>query len=115
MASVILAILRKSILLACVIMFADAVGVTVGSIMLKLNLFHYYALIMLGQAGLLFLVGGGLDVGRSLGFARIAHRVNRTKSWTFSEHKQAQQRAAPYIVTGILLLALSFILAYPLN
>lgn len=116
MASAILAILRKSTLLVCVIMFADAAGVAVGSIVLKLYLFHYYTLIMLVQAGLLFLVGGVLDIGGSLGFARIADRANRTKkSWTFNEHKQAQQRAAPYIVTGILLLVLSIILAYPLN
>ena len=116
MASATLGILRKSALLAFVIMFADAVGVAVGSIVLKLNLFHYYTLIMLVQAGLLFLVGAVLDVGGSLGFARIADRVSGTKkNWTFNEHEQAQQRAAPYIVTGILLLVVSVILAYPLN
>ena len=116
MTSAILAILRKSITLACVIMFADATGVAVGSNVLRLNLVQYYTLIMFVEAGLLFLVGGVLDIGGSLGFARIADRVNRTKkSWSFNEHKQAQQRAASYIVTGVLLLVLSFILAYPLN
>jgi len=116
MTSAILAILRKSTLLTCVIMFADAVGVAVGSIVLKLYLFHYYTLIMFAQAGLLFLVGGALDVSGSLGFARITDRINGTKkSWSISEHNQAQQIAAPYIVTGILLLVLSFILAYLLK
>ena len=103
-------------MLAAVIMFADAVGVAAGSTVLRLNLIHYYTLILLVQAGLLFVVGGALDVGGSLGFARIVDRVNRTKkSWTINKHEQAQQRAAPYILTGILLLVFSVILAYPLN
>ena len=116
MTSAILAILRKSITLACVIMFADATGVAVGSNVLRLNLVPYYTLIMFVEAGLLFLVGGALDVSGSLGFARITDRITGTKkSWTVSEHNQAQQRAAPYIVAGILLLVLSVILAYPLK
>jgi hypothetical protein len=110
------AILKKSAFLTCAITFADAVGVAAASVLLWQNLFHYYTLLTLVEAALLFLIGGAKDLSESLAFTRILDRINQTnKAWTLDEHRQAQERAAPYVVTGIILLVLSFILAYPLN
>jgi hypothetical protein len=111
-----LVIMRKSALLACAIAFADAVGIAAASILLWQNLFHYYTLLTLLQAALLFLYGGARDLSASLAFTRISNRINQTKKpWTFDAHRQAQEKAAPYVLTGIILLGLSFILANPLK
>jgi hypothetical protein len=108
--------LRRSALLVCAITFADVVGLGIASILFWLNLFHYYTLLTLLQAGVLFLIGCARDLGGSLAFARIFGRISQTeKAWTFDEHREAQEKAAPYIVAGIVLLCLSFVLAYPLG
>ena len=110
------AILKKSAILTCAITLADAVGIAAASILLWQNLFHYYTLLTLLQAALLFLIGGAKDLSGSLAFTRIFNDINQTKkSWMFDGHRQAQERAAPYVVTGTILLALSFILAYSLR
>jgi len=110
------AIMRKAALLACAIAFADALGLTLVSVLLRQNFFHYYTLLTLLQAALLFLLAGARDVSGSLAFTRISNRMNQTKKpWTFEAHRQAQEKAAPYLLSGIILLALSFILAYPLR
>jgi len=80
------------------------------------NLLHYYTLLTLLQAALLFLIGGAQDLSGSLAFTRILGRISQTeKAWTLDGHRQAQEKAAPYVVTGIVLLCLSFVLAYPLG
>jgi len=98
------------------LMFADAVGIGVASIFYWQNLFHFYTLLTLLEAASLFLIGGARDLSGSLGFARIVSRISRTeKAWTFDGHRRAQEKAAPYVVAGIILLCLSFVLAYPLG
>jgi hypothetical protein len=110
------AILKRSALLTCAITFVDAAGIAAASILLLQNLFHYYTLLTLLQAALLFLIGGAKDLSGSLAFTRIFNGINPTKkAWTIDGHRQAQETAAPYVVTGIILLVLSFILAYPLG
>jgi hypothetical protein len=92
------------------------VGIAAASALFWQNLFHYYTLLTLLQAALLFLIGGAKDLSGSLAFTRIFNGVNQTKKvWTLDGHRQAQERAAPYVVTGLMLLVLSFILAYPLS
>jgi len=108
--------LKKSALLACEIMFVDAVGIAMVSILLRQNLSRYYTLLTLIQAASLFLVGGAKDLGGSLAFTRVANYITRTnRPWRFEDHEEAQEKAAVYVATGIVLLVLSFILAYPLN
>ncbi|MGA2627875.1 MAG: hypothetical protein ABSF63_12570 [Candidatus Bathyarchaeia archaeon] len=111
-----LAILKRSALLTCAITFADAAGTAAASILFLQNFFHYYTLLTLLQAALLFLIGGAKDLSESLAFTRIFNGINQPKkAWTIDGHRQAQEKAAPYVVTGIILLFLSFILAYPLG
>ncbi|MGP8070269.1 MAG: hypothetical protein ACLP5V_10300 [Candidatus Bathyarchaeia archaeon] len=112
----IFAILKRSALLTCGITLADATGIAAASILLLQNLFHYYTLLTLLQAALLFLIAGAKDLSGSLAVIRIFNGINQTKrAWTIDGHRQAQEMAAPYVVTGIILLVLSFILAYPLG
>ena len=110
------AIMRKAALLACAFAFVDALGLTLVSILLRQNFFHYYTLLTLLQAAFLFLLAGARDLSGSLAFTWVSNRINQTKKRrTFEAHRQAQEKAAPYLLSGILLLALSFILAYPLR
>jgi len=98
------------------IVFADAAGLAIPSIILYRNLFHYYTAVTLVESGLLFLVGGLMDIRGSISFRLTADRVSKVgKDWDVKAHKQAQLKAAPYILAGVQLLAISFILAYPLN
>jgi hypothetical protein len=101
-------------LLVGVIICGDTVGMTMLSIALRRNLFHYYTLLTLAQAGLLFLIAGALDLGKSLAFNRMISRASR-ENWTSDNHKHAQQIAVPYIIAALVLIALSFVLAYPLD
>ncbi len=111
-----LAILKRSALLTCAITFADAAGTAAASILFLQNFFHYYTLLTLLQAALLFLIGGAKDLSGSLAFTRIFNDIDKTKkAWMFDGHRQAQERAAPYVVTGTILLVLSFVLAYSLS
>jgi hypothetical protein len=97
-------------------MFADALGITAISILLWRNLVHYYTLLTLLEAASLFLIAGAKDLAGSLAFTRVANGTSQAKrTWTFDGHRRAQERAAPYVIAGILLLVLSFILAYPLG
>jgi hypothetical protein len=97
-------------------MFGDAIGLAIPSIILYRSMFHYYTALTLIESAVLFVVGGLMDVSGSISFKRtIGHLSKIEKDWDAKEHKQTQQKAAPYIVTGILLFAISFILAYPLN
>lgn len=98
-----------------VIMFADALGIAIISIVLSKNLLHYYTFLTLVQAALMFMVGGAIDL-RESAFTRITNRFNKIENHLrYEKHKQIQAKAAPYIVTGAVLFILSFILAYPLN
>jgi hypothetical protein len=109
-------ILKKSAFLACKIMIIDAVGVAIASISLSQNFSRYYTLLTLVQAASLFLVGGAKDLSGSLAFTRAANYIGHTKKqWTFEKHRDAQEKAALYVASGIVLLVFSFILAYPLN
>jgi len=98
------------------ILFADSAALALDSLLLSKNMFRYLTLFMLGQAGLLFFVGGLMDIGGSLSFTRMIDRVTKSNhDWSAEHHKRTQMRAAPLIVTGALLAVLSFLLAYPLN
>ena len=110
----VLTVLRKCALYVCLVVLVDAIGIEITTIMVGRDLFHYFTFLTLVQAGLMFLVGGALDLGGSLSFARLT-KAKKDKSWTFDRHEREQLRAAPYIATGIALLGISFILAYPLK
>ena len=110
------AVLRKSLLYSSLLLFADSLGIAVASIALGRSLFHHYTLLTLLEAAFLFLFGGAIDLGGSISYRRISDRINKTqKAWDFNEHRQTQTKAAPYIITGTILLILSFVLAYPLG
>jgi len=107
---------KKGLLYSGIILFSDAVGLGLDSLILGRNMFHYYTLFTLAQAALLFLVGGAMDVTGSLSFSRFRDRAKTSeKHWSVDAHRKAQSRAAPFIVTGVILLVLSFALAYPLS
>ena len=109
-------ILKKSALLDCKIMFADAVGIAIASLLLRQNFSRYFTLLMLLQAGSLFLVAGAKDLRGSLAFTKVTNYISHRKNvWTFEDHRETQEKAAIYLASGILLLLLSFVLAYPLN
>jgi hypothetical protein len=107
---------KKGGLYAGIMLLSDTIGSAVGSIILWRNMFHYFTLFTLVEAAVFFLIGGAVDIGGSLSFRRIMDHVSKKEgAWSTEAHRQAQSRAFPFVVTGIILLVLSFILAYPLN
>jgi len=54
-------IVKQGLLYSGIILFSDAVGLGLDSLILGRNMFHYYTLFTLAQAALLFLVGGAVD------------------------------------------------------
>lgn len=108
--------LRHGSLYAGILLGCNAAALAIDSIVIGRNMFHYFTLFTLAEAALLFLVGGGLDIGGSLSFSRVMDYVSKREgSWTTGGHERAQSRAATFIVAGIILFLLSFALAYPLN
>ncbi len=109
-------ILRSGALYSGIILFSDAVGLGLDSMFLGRNMFRYFTLFTLIEAALLFLMGGAIDVGGSLSFSKVRDKVTKAeKVWSAEGHRRAQSRAAPFIVTGIILFLISFALAYPLG
>lgn len=107
---------KKGLLYAIMVLVLDAAALGIDSLILVRNMFHYLTLLTLGEAALLFLVGGGLDIGSSLAFNRLMDYMSKKNTaWSMDEHRKAQWKAAPIIVAGILLLGISYALAYPLN
>lgn len=107
---------KRAATYTALILFADSVALALDSLLLSKNMFRYLTLFMLGQAGLLFFVGGVMDIGGSISFTRMMDRMTKSNhDWSADHHKKAQMKAAPLIVTGALLAVLSFLLAYPLN
>jgi len=113
----VITILRRSAVYVLSLLLADLVGVGFSSIVLYRNLFHYFTLVLLIEGGLLFLVGGAADFAGSLTYRRLMDhgKDNSGKSWSFTHYTQKQMSVAVYVVTGVILLLLSFALAYPLN
>lgn len=112
----IVSVLRTSVVYVLLLLFADIIGIALPSILLSRNLFHYFTPVLLGEAGLLFLMGGVADFSGSLAYRRIVDRARGTeKSWSFTRYKQKQVSIAAFVVAAIILLVLSFALAYPLN
>ncbi len=107
---------RQGTVYAGIILFSDAAGLAADSLLLGRNMFHYFTLLTLAEAALLFLLAGVLDIGGSLSFSKLRDHMAKTeKGWSMQEHRRAQSRAAPLIVTGVILFVLSFVLAYPLD
>jgi hypothetical protein len=112
----VLTILRKSTGYVLLLLLADLIGVALPSIVLYRNLFHYFTLVVLIEAGLLFLIGGAADFGGSLTYRRLAdHGRGSGKKWSFTNYTQKQESVAAYVVAAVILLLVSFVLAYPLN
>lgn len=98
------------------ILISDALALALDSLILGRNMFHYFTLVTLGEAALLFIVGGALDVGGSLSFTKVMGHMSKTNTtWNAEGHRKTQSKVVPIILAGILLLVLSFALAYPLN
>jgi hypothetical protein len=101
---------------ACFLVGCDAAALGTDSVIFSRNLFHYFTLFTLAEAALLFLMGGGWDISGSLSFSRIMdHVAKREHAWSVERHRRAQSTATAFIVAGVILLLLSFALAYPLN
>ena len=109
-------IFKRSARIVCLILIADAIGVAAASIPLGQNLFRDFTGLTLIEVAILFLIGGANDFYGSIVFRKVADHVNQSKKvWNIDEHKRVQEKAAEYVVIAIILLILSFILAYPLN
>jgi hypothetical protein len=109
-------ILRRSVTYVLLLLVADIIGMGLPSTFLGRHLLHYFTLLLLVEAGFLFLIGGVLDFTGSLAYRRLAdHASGAEKSWSFGRYKEKQVDTAVYVLAGIVLLALSFVLAYPLN
>jgi hypothetical protein len=112
----VLTILRKSALYVLVLLVADLIGVALPSLVLYRSLFRSFTLVVLIEAGLLFLIGGAADFGGSLTYRRLVdHGRSSEKNWSFTHYTQKQESVAAYVVAGVVLLLISFVLAYPLN
>ncbi len=113
---IVLEILEKSAFYVLLSLVADTIGIALPSIALYRNLFHYFTLVVLIEAGSLFLIGGTADFTGSLAYRRIMDRASGSeKSWSLTHYMQKQVSVAAYVVAGVILLLLSFVLAYPLN
>jgi hypothetical protein len=113
---VVLRVIRKSVKYVVLLSLVDVVGLEIPSLFLGRHLLHYFTLVLLVEAGLLFLIGGTLDFTGSLAFRRLAdHASGARKAWNFGHYKKKQEGIAVLVLAGLILLALSFLLAYPLN
>jgi hypothetical protein len=98
------------------LLFADIVGFGLASMALGRNIFHYFTLILLVEAGLLFLIGGAMDFTGSLAYRRLAdHASGAEKPWSFGHYTQKQESTLAYVLAGVILMGVSLALAYPLN
>ena len=112
----IIPIARKGAAYSALFLLGDLVALGLDSLILGRNMFHFFTLLTLIEAALLFVIGGALDVGGSLSFHKMMHHVSKTEGeWSAEGHKSALSRAAPIILAGFILFVLSFALAYPLN
>ena len=108
--------IKKSVLLVCMIMLVDAIGTAAGCVLLRQNLVPYFTLLTMVESAVLFLLGGAQDLAGSLAFSKVIKRINRTKKeWRLEEHVEIHERAAIFVTSGIMLLILSFVLAYSLG
>lgn len=113
---IVLKIVRRSAKYVVLLLFADMIGIGSPSIVLGRNFFHYFTLVVLVEAGLLFLIGGAIDFTGSLAYRRLADHASRTeKSWSLGHYTQKQESTVAYVFAGVVLLGLSLTLAYPLN
>lgn len=109
-------ILKPALFYTLFVLSANAIALTIDSLLLGHNMLHYFTLFTLGEAGILFLMGGALDVSGSVSYHVLKeHGSKAGPSWNAEHHRRSQTRAAPLVATGLLLLATSFLLAYPLN
>ena len=109
-------LLETAALYSGIILISDTIGLGLDSVFLGKNMFRLFTLFTLGEAALMFLVGGAIDVRGSVSFSKVRNHVTKTaKGWDIEGHRKAQSKAAPLILTGIILLLLSFALAYPLR
>jgi hypothetical protein len=113
---VVLKILRRSVTYVVLLLVADMIGMGLPSIFLGRYLYHYFTLLLLAEAGFLLLIGGALDFTGSVTYRRLADRAGGgEKTWSLGHYKEKQVSAAVFVLAGLVLLALSFVLAYPLN
>jgi hypothetical protein len=106
----ILMFLWKCARYVCVILLADAAVIAATSILLGRNLLHYFTLLTLSEAGMLFLAGGAVEWGHTW-FTRI----KKEKRQSFDQHEKTKLRVATYIAVGTALFLVSYLLSYPLN
>lgn len=112
----ILNISKRGAVYAALIILADFIALGLDSLLLSRNMFRYLTLFTLGQAGLLFFAGGAMDIAGSVSFSRAIDRLTKSEhEWNIENHRKTQSRAAPFIMTGLFLSVVSFLLAYPLN
>ncbi len=106
----------RGALYAFLVLLLDAVALGLDSLILGRNAFHFFTLITLGESALFFLIGGAVDVGGSISFHKVMNHVSKRETyWSTENHRNAQSRAGTVIFAGVILFALSFALAYPLN
>ncbi len=107
---------RKGAVYSGLVLLMDGAALGIDSLILSRNMFHFFTLMMLMESALLFLIGGAVDVGGSVSFRKLMNHVSKTeRDWSTEGHRNAQSRAAPTVLAGVILLVLSFALAYPLN
>lgn len=108
--------MKRGGLFTAVVLLSDAIALGIDSVVLGKNMFHYFTLFTLLEAAMLFLAGGGLDIGSSLSFRSVTDHVSKKEStWSVEGHRRTQYRTLALILSGIILLVLSFALAYPLD
>ena len=107
--------IRTAVLYSGVILFADFIAFGIDSLLFGRNLFHYFTLFTLAEAGLLFLAGGAVDVSGSVSYHNILHASKPGPAWSTDHHRKTASRAIPLVLAALFLLVASFLLAYPLN
>jgi len=109
-------ILKKALYYAGLILLADFAAFSLIALLLGRRVFHNFTLFTLSEAGLLFLIGGAVDIAGSSSFAIVMKKKkDGGEPRNIDEHKGAQSKAATFVVAGLFLLLVSFLLAYPLN
>jgi hypothetical protein len=67
--------------------------------------------LLLLEAGLLLLGGGAYVATSGISFGKFRERVFHSEGWSHEEYKRSEIRALPWVVTGVLVLAESLMLA----
>ena len=77
-----------------------------------LTLVGFLAILLFFEAGLMFLIGGAVEMTSTVFFSKVREYVFHSREvWSIDEYKKGRRKALLYIFIGLFLFAESIVLA----